>query len=443
MVHRHHSPVPRRIVSVDFAQRNFDSPGSKGAKATKDDGQQVAKQKARVLKVLVRLWLYCFLRNHTNENFFYMRGYMDIIDDMNGRGLGASDVFVTLLSQNRDLVRKVKPETVTRFLKFIRILGPLDTWLQFLKALCDPQNGGALSDKQQLVLSKIAFPGLLAPQQEKTAVERNREDLTIQRGDCLGTPLLTHGIHDVAIAWAHPVAWEVGKVLYHGPEQLNLPILRTSRGRKWVSLAQVVWVLQPKQLCESGEQCQDLGSWSHAREMRGTPVAAQLPNKDWQHAGLMGQPHKSRDAGNPFDAQLQLVASLAKDRQMNSIMALQEEYSYKVCLSGAADSRLPSSIRASFFDLLMALWVDRHPHYQVVVSDPERTPVTDPGPRLSSAMSEASPDALCSSWPGDCLFAHSECGIWCAGFVGEAVLTLPVFRLAKDIRAQDRKVVFG
>ena len=59
--------------------------------------------------------------------------------------------------------------------------------------------------------------------------------------DCLGTPLLTHGacalqtrwlqlairndrifelgplahgdaeIHDVAIAWAHPAAWEVGK----------------------------------------------------------------------------------------------------------------------------------------------------------------------------------------------------------------------------------------
>ena len=53
---------------------------------------------------LWRLWLYCFLRNHSNENFFYTwgaqswwaerrrkldamlerRGYMDIIDDMNG-----------------------------------------------------------------------------------------------------------------------------------------------------------------------------------------------------------------------------------------------------------------------------------------------------------------------------------------------------------------------
>ncbi|CAE7305060.1 unnamed protein product [Symbiodinium sp. CCMP2592] len=407
LVYRHHSPVPGRIVSVDFAQRNFDSPGSKGAKATKDDGQQVAKQKARVLKVLVRLWLYCFLRNHTNENFFYMRGYMDIIDDMNGRGLGASDVFVTLLSQNRDLVRKVKPETVTRFLKFIRILGPLDTWLHFLKALCDPQNGGALSDKQQLVLSKIAFPGLLAPQQEKTAVERNREELMIALAlegpigkplarlgqvdpkDCLGTPLLTHGIHDVAIAWTHPVAWEVGKVLYHGPEQLNLPILRTSRGRKWVSLAQVVWVLQPKELCQevTGQ------SWTTVLQTEAKAVSS-----DWQHAGLTGKPHKSRDAGNPFDvsridllrmlarycqAQLQLVASLAKDRQMNSIMALQEEYSYKVCLSGAADTRLPSSIRASFFDLLMALWVDRHPHYQVVVSDPELYGLQgqSPGPR--------------------------------------------------------------
>ncbi|CAK9044789.1 unnamed protein product [Durusdinium trenchii] len=61
--------------------------------------------------------------------------------------------------QNRELVRKVKPETVTRFLRFIRVLGPLDTWLLFLKALCNPQNDGAISDKQQLVLSKIAFAG--------------------------------------------------------------------------------------------------------------------------------------------------------------------------------------------------------------------------------------------------------------------------------------------
>eukprot|EP00434_Breviolum_minutum_P019689 symbB.v1.2.017368.t1/scaffold1352.1/size234417/17 len=56
-----------------------------GPAATKgQSSEQVDKAKARVLKVLVRLWLYCFLRNRTNENFFFTRGYMDIIDDMNG-----------------------------------------------------------------------------------------------------------------------------------------------------------------------------------------------------------------------------------------------------------------------------------------------------------------------------------------------------------------------
>ncbi|CAK9029324.1 unnamed protein product, partial [Durusdinium trenchii] len=146
---------------------------------------QVDEAKARVLKVLVRLWLYCFLRNRSNENFFYTRGYMDIIDAMNGRGLGASDVFVALLSQNRELVRKVKPETVTRFLRFIRVLGPLDTWLLFLKALCNPQNDGAISDKQQLVLSKIAFAGLDPCDQEPDQDDQGSSSSTSDLVDAL------------------------------------------------------------------------------------------------------------------------------------------------------------------------------------------------------------------------------------------------------------------
>ena len=409
---------------VDFATRlkgRTTNTGSKltGPAATKgQSSEQVDKAKARVLKVLVRLWLYCFLRNRTNENFFFTRGYMDIIDDMNGRGLGASDVFVALLSQNRELVRKVKPDTVTRFIRFIRVLGPLDTWLLFLKALCNPQNDGAISDKQQLVLSKIAFAGWYAPKADQAAVKQNRQELMINVAlegplgvaltrsadrqvdpkECLGTALLVHGIHDVAISWAHPGTWQVGKVLYHGPEALKLPILKSTGDRKWISLAQVVWVLQPSELCETvtGQ------SWSKIL------ADESGDSSDWQQAAVLGKPHKSRDAGNPFDgsridllrslaryfqAQLQLVASLAKERQMNSIMALQEEYTYSLCLSGAADPRLPSIIRASFFDLLMSLWVDRHPHYQVVA------------PRL---MRSAQP--------------------------GQAVLTLPVFRMQKEAR---------
>lgn len=110
-------------------------------------------------------------------------------------------------------------------------------------------------------------------------------------------------------------------------------------------------------------------------------MSSRAAQAEFEREGV-GKAHKSRDAGNPFDvsniellrllaryflSQMQLVASLSKERQMNSIMALQNEYSFSVCLSGAADPRLPSSIRAAFFFLLMNIWVDRHPHYQVVV----------------------------------------------------------------------------
>ncbi|CAK9029321.1 unnamed protein product [Durusdinium trenchii] len=198
-------------------------------------------------------------------------------------------------------------------------------------------------------------------------------------------------VHDVAISWAHPFEWQVGQVLYHGPAALKLPILRSGGGRHWVSLAQVVWVFQPADLCQvvTGQ------SWDKVAEGDGSV------GRDWQQASVLGRPHKSRDAGNPFDvsrldllrllaryvqAQLQLVASLAKERQMNSIMVRATEGGDGVRIlslqgtlfrgSGLTAAQLglsaslaprPSIIRASFFDLLMALWVDRHPHYQVVV----------------------------------------------------------------------------
>jgi len=52
---------------------------------------------------------------------------------------------------------------------------------------------------------------------------------------------------------------------------------------------------------------------------------------------------------------------------MNCILALQEEYSFALCLSGCGDQRLPTSIRAAFANLLVDLWLDRYPHVQIIV----------------------------------------------------------------------------
>ena len=68
-----------------------------------------------------------------------------------------------------------------------------------------------------------------------------------------------------------------------------------------------------------------------------------------------------------FLSQVRLMASLVKERQMNCILAIQDEYSFSLCLSGAMDPRLPSSIRGAFFDLLTDLWVVRHPHTEIMV----------------------------------------------------------------------------
>ncbi|OLP92984.1 hypothetical protein AK812_SmicGene25140 [Symbiodinium microadriaticum] len=50
------------------------------------------------LKLLVRLWLCTFLGIRKIESYFHKRGWLDLLNTLNGFGLGASDVFVKLVS---------------------------------------------------------------------------------------------------------------------------------------------------------------------------------------------------------------------------------------------------------------------------------------------------------------------------------------------------------
>eukprot|EP00439_Symbiodinium_sp_Y106_P073029 s1124_g13.t1 len=85
----------------------------------------VATMKTRCLKLLVRLWLCTFLGIRKIESYFHKRrpqcfevaviGYLepasdrserqDLLNTLNGFGLGASDVFVKLVSNNEELAR--------------------------------------------------------------------------------------------------------------------------------------------------------------------------------------------------------------------------------------------------------------------------------------------------------------------------------------------------
>ena len=113
-----------------------------------------AAKKTRCMKLMVRLWVACFVSNRQSEQYFYDRGWLDTIDNLNGHGLGASDVFVSLVCNNERLVRCITFNTMLRFIGFIRSLGPLDTWLRFLAGLCAP-NGNPIGMRQQDVLASI------------------------------------------------------------------------------------------------------------------------------------------------------------------------------------------------------------------------------------------------------------------------------------------------
>eukprot|EP00931_Biecheleriopsis_adriatica_P072653 TRINITY_DN47081_c0_g1_i1.p1 TRINITY_DN47081_c0_g1~~TRINITY_DN47081_c0_g1_i1.p1 ORF type:complete len:2919 (+),score=455.88 TRINITY_DN47081_c0_g1_i1:1094-8758(+) len=348
-------------------------------------GSMVATMKTRCLKLLVRLWLCSFLGSRKIEAYFHQKGWLDVLNTLNGFGLGASDVFVKLVSNNAELARTIDRETLLKFLDFIRLLGPLDTWFYFLKAVCAPLQS-ALPIMQQTVLRCLVFAGQRTPMEEARIAERNRTELLVSVAlgaplgvpmgqasmvavapleKVLGTQVLTDGICDVLISWTYPNNWIAGKgVLFHGPDALGLSVADVRDGRAWVSLAQVVWILQPQKCCEvtTGK------TWAEMQEMEHTFVTeSKWDSNDGRATGGQSRLQDLKTLAKYILAQLRLLDDMVRERQMNCIMTLQDEYSYSLCLCGATDPRLPASIRAAFFNLIKSLWLDRYPHTNISV----------------------------------------------------------------------------
>lgn len=342
----------------------------------------IVSMKTRCLKLLVRLWLFCLLGSRDTEFYFYKNKWVEIINGLNGHGLGASDVFVAIMSNNPDLARRVDKETLLKFVDFIKVLGPNSTYVNFMKSVCAPREM-AIGVKQQLVLSTVVYPGERAPAQEREEALNNRRDLflslklapadsAMELGkaligsapspleECLAREVLTYGLSDVVISWAHCKRWSPGMTgyLYHSPEAMGVRVKEKGQfGKAWVSLVDVAWVLQPFRCAElvTGRK------WTEEDD-------ASIPKHD-SDAGIGEDtsPMALRlQLAEYFLAQLHLVADMVKDRQINCMMALQEEYSFSLCLCGASDPRLPTVVRAAFFNLITELWLDRCPHTQVV-----------------------------------------------------------------------------
>eukprot|EP00928_Gymnodinium_smaydae_P063451 TRINITY_DN4700_c0_g8_i1.p1 TRINITY_DN4700_c0_g8~~TRINITY_DN4700_c0_g8_i1.p1 ORF type:complete len:2834 (-),score=475.17 TRINITY_DN4700_c0_g8_i1:232-8733(-) len=346
------------------------------------EAQEVTAMKLNCAKLIVRLWLFVSFQNPRNGLYFFSRGWMDTIDRLNGHGVGASDIYVAMLNGNPELVRRSDSSagTIKKFIDFIRILGPLKTWFQFLQALCVPA-GQAIGDKQQSVLEHLYFSGTLADSSKQSLARKNRAEVMIAvrlhepfgvpltrlprtsacpAEQCFGRELMTHGIHDIVVSWAHPEAWEVGKAaLYHGPHALGMPLAQVADdARPWVSLSQVAWVLQPDRCCPATF---GVSADTVLENVTRSVSEANSQAAGWKHKELLST------LATFFLVQLQLVGCMCRNRQMNCIMALQEEYSFSLCVCGASDVRLPSSYRAAFFDLITDLWLDRFPHSELVV----------------------------------------------------------------------------
>ena len=76
-----------------------------------------------------------------------------------------------------------------------------------------------------------------------------------------------------------------------------------------------------------------------------------------------------------FIEQINLYSQLCRDRNYTTIAFLEPIYTYEMCVSVVANTGLHPKIRAAFFKLINALWVDRSPTFEMTV--PRLTRVWD------------------------------------------------------------------
>jgi hypothetical protein len=316
------------------------------------------------LKLILKAVYFCFLGSRNNEDYIAKLGGLERINNLNGLGLGAADVFKALVGDNQNILRKFKPEVIEKFVNFIRRLGPDDTWLRFLQGVCST-DGVAVSRNQQFVLRMAFSPGPRAPMSEVAKWGDNRKNLfmkvtrlqtvvggidapeTISRSsDELAYKVVTGGINEIGVAWESMASWAMDcGALYHAPQALGLEV-QNVKGVSWVTLSSIAWTLEP----ETFYPIVFPGS--------GQSYKTALKNASGEQ---QAQWAACKVIANFFVNQLYLIAEMCRDRQINCILTLQKEYNLELCLCGLATDRLPWDIRNGFAYILGNMWIDRHP----------------------------------------------------------------------------------
>jgi hypothetical protein len=315
------------------------------------------------LKLILKAVYFCFLGSRSNEDYIAKLGGLERINNLNGLGLGAADVFKALVSDNQKILRKFKPDVIEKFVNFIQRLGPDDTWLRFLQGVCST-DGVAVSRNQQFVLRMAFYPGKRAPPAEVSKWGDNRKKLmmkvtrlqtvvggvdapeTISRSsDELAYKVVTGGILELGVSWESTASWAMGcGSLYHAPEALGVEV-QPVKGVSWVTLSSIAWTLEP----ETFYPIVYPGGATYKTALKNASGKQQA---EWAACKVMA---------NFFVNQLYLIAEMCRDRQINCILTLQKEYNLELCLCGLATDRLPWDVRNGFAAILGALWIDRHP----------------------------------------------------------------------------------
>ncbi|CAD7946443.1 unnamed protein product, partial [Amoebophrya sp. A25] len=88
-----------------------------------DLANRPSSEKVDCMKLVLVLWQKCFEENTGVEDYFVKNDWLELVNSLNGLGLGAAAVLGALMRNNIDLVRNVQPHVVLQFVEFLQRLG--------------------------------------------------------------------------------------------------------------------------------------------------------------------------------------------------------------------------------------------------------------------------------------------------------------------------------
>jgi hypothetical protein len=182
--------------------------------------------------------------------------------------------------------------------------------------------------------------------------------------------------------------------------RLQLLSLRELQHRQWVYLEDVAWTLeedpQKRRKLQDAVFGDAAGNRESEKGLKRTkvhhkhgqkrptfpppdgPFASSTSTGGWEdqmaveqeneeEEGMVGPTMRLRRLASYYKAQLDLYAEMVLDRSYNCIFALEEQFSYELCITGVKNDLFPDQLRASFATLICRLYVDRYPHMPIEV----------------------------------------------------------------------------